>query len=150
MHVPVDIQIWRLSVLALVGVGSDLLFQFYRAYRSVFKPRKIGYHLLDMLVALVTIGAIGAVVFLVNRGEMRMYVPVSVAAGFLTGNVLAGEAAYKGSRALFLQVRRALRWVRRNTVEPAHRALRRGRDWIRQAFARMDDPSGPGELPPPP
>lgn len=158
MHVPVDIQIWRLSVLALMGVGSDLLFQSYRAYRSVYRPKKLGYHLLDIVVALVSLGAIGYVVFLVNRGEMRMYVPVSLAAGFLISNVLAGSAAYKASRGLFLQVRRAMGWARRKTVEPARRAIRRGREWLQQAMKRAEEPpdeppdgppdGAPGDVPP--
>lgn len=149
MHVPVDIQVWRLSVLALVGVGADLLFQFYRAFRSVFRPKKFGYHLLDVLVALATVGAIAFVTFLVNRGEMRMYVPASLAVGFLVSNMLVGSVAYRASRGLFLQVRRGMHWTRRHTVDPARKALRSGKEWLRQAMARIDAVEEPGGPPPP-
>ena len=144
MHVPVEIQIWRLSVLALVGIGSALLFQLYRAFRSVFRPKRVGYHLLDALVALSTFAVIGAVVFVTNWGEIRLYVPLSLAAGFLVANALTGDAAYRGSRATFLQLKKSFRWVKRTVFDPPKRAIRQ----VTARIGRILFPPLPPQVPP--
>jgi spore cortex biosynthesis protein YabQ len=145
MHVPVEIQVWRLSVLFLLGVGADLLFQGYRAFRSVFRPRKLGYHLLDILVGLATMAAIGYVVFMVNWGEVRLYVAVSVACGFLASNVLVGDLTYSGSRSTFLRFRRSLTWAWTRVVEPPRKALRQAVDWLSRTMAALPDARPPEE-----
>ena len=84
MRTPVDVQVWRLSVLFLVGAVSDTLFQSYRAFRAIFRPKSFGYHLLDALVALILLTGLGVVVFIVNWGELRIYIPISMAFGALS------------------------------------------------------------------
>lgn len=141
MRVPVEIQVWRLSVLFLAGAALDLLFQSYRAFRSVFRTGKIGRHLLDAVVALVTLAAIGAVVFLVNWGEVRLYVPVSLAGGFAATSFFAGDATYRASRYLFLGVRKSLRWMRRTVTGPLRAAVSRAVEWLSRTLSPPPDPS---------
>ncbi len=145
MHVPVEMQVWRLAVLALVGIGVDLVFHAYRAYRSVFRPRRFRYHLLDALVALITLAAAGTVVFLVNWGEVRLYVPISLACGFFVGNVLVGDLVYRFSRLAFQRLKRSLRWARLNLVEPPKRKAKQAAQWVK---AKLTLPPEPPEEPP--
>jgi len=153
MHVPVEIQVWRVAVLALLGIGADLVFHAYRAYRSVFQPKNLRYHLLDALVALLTLGAIGTVVFLVNWGEIRLYVPLSLAGGFLTGNLLVGDITYRWARKGFLNLQRGMRWAKVKVIDPPRNAARRGLKKAAEALAKLsplsEPPCEPPSEPPP-
>lgn len=148
MHVPVEIQVWRVAVLALLGIGTDLLFHTYRAYRSVFRPKNLGYHLLDALIALVTLAAVGVVVLIVNWGEVRFYVPASLAGGFLVGNLLVGDLVYRSSRAAFLRLQKSLRWAKLKVVDPPKRAVRHAFSWVNQKLATFATPEPPTDVPP--
>jgi hypothetical protein len=154
MHVPVEIQVWRVAVLALLGIGTDLLFHVYRAYRSVFHHRRLGHHLLDALVALATLGAVGAVVFIVNWGEVRLYVPISLAGGFLAGNLLAGDFAYRTARRAFLRTKQSMLWAKSHLVEPPKRAAKQAFSWSKEALkgwaSRLEPPDDapPEDTPP--
>lgn len=135
-----------MAVLALLGIGTDLVFHAYRAYRSVFTPKRLKYHLLDALVALATLGAVGAAVYLVNWGEIRLYVPLSLAGGFLAGNVLVGDIVYRASRGAFLRLQKSLKWARRKLIDPPKRAAKQAYAW---AKARLSPPpESPSEDPP--
>ncbi|MGE5579666.1 MAG: spore cortex biosynthesis protein YabQ [Bacillota bacterium] len=139
MHVPVEIQVWRVAVLVLLGIATDLVFHAYRAYRSVFVPKSFRYHLLDAVVALITLGAVGAAVFIVNWGEVRLYVPISLAAGFFAGNMLVGDLVYRRSRSAFRRTQKAMRWARVRLVEPPKRAARKAFEWTKARLSLPDE-----------
>ena len=143
MHVPVEVQVWRLSALFLTGVGALVLFEAYRALRSVIRLRKAGFHLLDILVALGTVGGIGWVTYSINRGEVRLYVPVSLACGFATSKALVGSIIYQNARAAFLYTRGAIRWTARHAIEPPRRALQKTAKWLAEAFTADQGPEPP-------
>lgn len=153
MHVPVEIQIWRICVFSLVGIGANVVFHSYRAYRSVFNPGTFWRHFLDVIVALVTLGVAGAVTFVVNWGEIRVYVPVSLAFGYIASNTLIGNAVYESCRKGYLKIRSGMRWTRAKLVDPPKRAACRTYWSIRQELAKLDEPpydppGGPLEPPP--
>lgn len=136
MHVPVEIQVWRVAVLALLGIATDLIFHVYRAYRSVFPPKSLRYHLLDALVALATLGAVGAAVFIVNWGEVRLYVPLSLGGGFLAGDLLAGDFAYRTARKSFQRIKQSMRWAKVHVIEPPKRAAKQALSWSKETIKR--------------
>lgn len=149
MHVPVEIQVWRVAVLTLLGIGTDLVFHVYRAYRSVFVPKKWRQHLLDALVALVTLGAVGAVAFLTNWGEVRLYVPLSLSGGFLAGEAFIGDSIYKSARGAFFKIQRGMRWARTKVIEPPKRAARQLWRRAAEALAKIAPLSEPLDSTPP-
>jgi hypothetical protein len=150
MHVPVEIQVWRVAVLVLLGIATDLVFHAYRAYRSVFTPKSFRYHLLDALVALLTLGAVGAAVFIINWGEIRLYIPISLAVGFFAGNILVGDLVYHRSRSAFQHTKKAMRWARVKLVDPPKRvakeAAQKAFDWAK-AHLTLPDEDPPAEPP---
>lgn len=147
MQVPVEVQVWRLAVLFLAGVGADLLFHAYRAFRSVFRPGKVGYHLLDVIVALTTMTAVGCVVYAVNRGEVRFYILAAMACGFWVSNILVGDLAYQGSRSAFRYVRKSLIWIRMRLIEPPVVLLRQAWHGIKTNLG-PPPPEAPPDPPP--
>ena len=158
---PVEVQIWRLSVLFLVGAVSDLLFQSYRAFRAVFRPKRLGYHLLDALAAVVFLAGLGTTVLIINWGELRMYVPVTIFLGALLTHALVGGAAYGGAHRVFVRIRRGLDWSRRRIITPTVTKARRTAAWVKATlFPPLppgdaepgedgDEEDDPGEPPPP-
>ena len=146
MHVPVEVQVWRLSVLFLTGVGAHVLFEAYRALRSVVRLSKAGAHALDVLIALGTVSAIGWATYLVNRGEVRLYIPISLTCGFLASKALIGSTLYRNARAAFLKLRGAMRWTARHVIEPPRRALQRAVERLAKALENDRGPEPPDDV----
>lgn len=158
MHIPVDVQIWRLSVFFLAGAASDILFQSYRAFRAVFQPKRFGYHLLDALVSLIFLSSLGALALVVNWGELRAYVPLTMLLGAFITDRLVGGVLYRRSRRVYAGTKRGFDWSRRNVVVPAKRATGRAAKWVRATLfpplpppkppSPPESPDAPPELPP--
>lgn len=87
--------------------------------------------------------------FIVNWGEVRLYVPISLAAGFFAGNVLVGDLVYHKSRSAFQRTKKAMRWARVHIVEPPKRAARKAYtkayEWAKARLTLPDD--GPSDAP---
>ncbi|MGI6621015.1 MAG: spore cortex biosynthesis protein YabQ [Bacillota bacterium] len=94
MHPSVDVQVWRLAVLFLMGILCSLTFQVYTALRAATSPAKLTGHVLDGLVAVVVLTAIAGAVLLINYGEVRLYIVIALAMGFLFANALVGNIVY--------------------------------------------------------
>ena len=118
MRIPVQIQTWRMSVLFLAGIVTNVLFQAYTAFRRVFAPGKLGRHVMDALFSLAVFSFAGAVMFMVNWGELRFYVPFSLGFGFLTSNFLVGNACYVLGYRCFRLIRKGAGWTKRSLVHP--------------------------------
>ncbi len=144
-------------MLSLLGIGTAMAFHAYRAYRSVFNPKKFRYHFLDTIVALATLGAVGAAVYAINWGEIRLYVPMSLAGGFLAANALVGDLVYKYARSAFQKVLRGMRWTKTRVIDPPKYAVKQALQKARDEFAKIAAPSpeppsdveGPSPEPPP-
>ena len=145
MHVPVEVQVWRLSVLFLAGVATHVLFEAYRAFRSVLRLRKLSYHVLDILVALGTMGAIGWIIYSINRGEVRMYIPLSLGCGFLASRALVGSILYRGARQAFLKTGSSARWFGKHVIGPARKALQTSVEWLTRAVVGDETQEPPGK-----
>jgi hypothetical protein len=115
----------------LVGAVSDTLFQSYRAFRAIFRPKSFGYHLLDALVALILLTGLGVVVFIVNWGELRIYIPISMAFGALSTHGLVGNIVYRRSLRIFAGTKRGLDWSHRKVVVPTKEAVGRSAKWVK-------------------
>ena len=107
MRTPVELQLWRVAVLCLSGILYNIIFQVYTALRAVALPGKITRHVLDGLMAVLILLILGCVIFYVNYGEMRLYIPVSLGSGFLFANALVGKITYSKSLAVFRTVRKS-------------------------------------------
>ena len=123
MRTPVEVQLWRVAVLFFSGILYNILFRAYTALRAVASPGKITRHLLDALVAGFLLLVLGCIIFVVNYGEMRLYIPVSLSAGFIMTNALVGDLAYSIFLSCFKTMRRFLRKVRK-TVLIAAKSIR--------------------------
>jgi hypothetical protein len=134
MHASVEVQIWRLSVLFLAGTVINILFQTYTAFRGVFRPRRLGRHFLDVIFSLVILGSSGAVIFLVNWGELRLYVAISLLLGFWFSNYLVGELVYAIAYRGFNLGKRGGRWTKTKVIAPSRRFISRtgakARSWL--------------------
>ncbi|MGI6663354.1 MAG: spore cortex biosynthesis protein YabQ [Bacillota bacterium] len=155
MRVPVEVQVWRLTVLFVVGAVSDLLFQSYRAFRAVFRPKRLGHHLLDALAAILLLAGLGATVLIINWGELRMYVPVSIFLGALMTHALVGGATYRSAFRAFVSLRKGLNWGHRRIVTPTVRTAQRTARWVKHALFPPSPPQPPvppddGDPPPRP
>jgi hypothetical protein len=152
MRTPVEVQIWRLSVLFVVGAATDLLFQSLRAFRAVFRPKRLGRHLLDAVVALVLLTGLGATVFIVNWGELRMYVPLSLLAGVFTTHALVGGVVYRKTFRLFSGTKRGLAWGQRRIVQPTREVVQRTALRLKSTLFPPvpPDPSAPPDAEEPP
>ncbi len=51
-------------------------------------------HALDGLVSVFVLAVIACVVFIVNYGELRLYILISLAMGFILSNALVGNLIY--------------------------------------------------------
>jgi len=155
MRVPVEVQIWRFSVLFIVGAATDLLFQSFRAFRAVFRPKRLGYHLLDALVAVILLTGLGATVFIINWGELRMYVPLSIALGAFITHAAVGGVCYRKAFRAFTGTKKGLAWGHRHIVAPTRAAVGRTVRHVRETIFRPDapdapDPTDPTDPPEPP
>lgn len=95
MHTSVELQIWQWSVLFLLGIFCNIFFHVYTALRAVIAPTKIVGHVLDALTAVLVLIVVAYVVFIVNYGELRLYILISLALGFLLSNALVGNLIYR-------------------------------------------------------
>lgn len=143
MRVPVEVQVWRLSVLFIVGAISDLLFQSFRAFRAVFRPRRLGHHFLDAVAAFILLAGLGVTVFIINWGELRMYVPVSIFLGALLTHALIGGITYRNAFRVFVSAKKGLSWGHRRVMTPAMRTVRSTARRLKHAFLRPVPPSPP-------
>jgi hypothetical protein len=134
MGMPVEVQIWRLSVLFLAGIAVNILFQAYTAFRGVFRPKRFGRHFLDIIFSLAILGAATAVVFLVNWGELRFYVALSIILGFWFSNYLVGELVYSIAYRGFNLGKKGGRWTKSKVIVPSGRFITqtgtKARNWL--------------------
>ncbi len=100
-----------------------MVFQVYTAFRGVFRPGRLCRHLMDALFALVMLSAVSVAMFIVNWGELRLYVPLSLASGFLISNFLMGDITYGAAYRYFRLVKKGAGWAKRNVVVPSGRFL---------------------------
>lgn len=94
MHTSVELQIWQWAVLFLLGIFCNIIFHVYTALRAVITPTKLAGHILDALIAVVVLIIVAYVVFIVNYGELRLYILISLSLGFLLCNTLVGKLIY--------------------------------------------------------
>ena len=123
MRTPVEVQIWSLSVLFLAGTAVNVLFQTYTAFRGVFRPRRFGRHFLDIIFSLAVLGTAAAVIFLVNWGELRLYVAISLLLGFWFSNYLVGELVYAIAYRGFKLGKKGGRWTKTRVIAPSGRFI---------------------------
>lgn len=107
----------------MAGTATNVIFQAYTAFRGVFQPRKLCRHLMDAFFTLAMLSAVSGTVFIVNWGELRLYVPLSLALGFLISGFLIGDVAYGAAYRCFRSIKIGAGWVKRNIVVPSERLL---------------------------
>jgi len=78
---------------------------------------------IDAITGLAVMASIGVVIFIANYGELRLYVPVAISAGFLACQFFLGDLLYLGSYKVFRFGRVAVRWLILHILDPIARAL---------------------------
>lgn len=121
-----------------------MLFRVYTAFRGAFRPGKLTRNILDALAALGVIALTGYVMLAANWGELRLYVPVAMATGFLTCSVLVGDLVYHGAFRLFSRTRRDLMWVNQRTLLPARSRISALVTRIKQSLIPPPEPPQDG------
>lgn len=147
MQTPVEVQLWRLSALFLLGIGCNIVFHAYTAFRAAVSLGRLYRHFFDLLMAVFVLSSLALVIFIVNYGEIRLYVPVAIGLGFLTSNFLVGNVTYRVFLSLFRSIRKSLRWLMRTIIVPAKNTSRRILSTLRQ-WLSPPEPPGNGNLPP--
>ncbi|HHY16958.1 MAG TPA: hypothetical protein GX524_02675 [Firmicutes bacterium] len=123
MHTPVELQLWRVSILCLSGIVFNILFRAYTALRAVVSPGKITRHIFDTLMAALVLSVLACVVFIANYGEMRLYIPVSISAGFLIANTLVGNLVYTVALSCFKTIKNLVHTVVKRVLAPLKNLL---------------------------
>jgi len=118
MHTPVGLQLWRLSILLLLGSACNIFFHIYTAFRAVFTPNRLYRHLLDIVTGILFTCVLAAVVFMVNYGEIRLYIFVSFFSGFFTCHYLVGQCIYRSSFRGFVWLKNLANWFTGTIISP--------------------------------
>jgi hypothetical protein len=153
MRTPVEIQIWRMSVLVLVGIAANAIFQSYTAFRSVFNPRKIANFILEFFMGLFIIAGFAAGVFITSWGEIRSYIPITIGIGYLLGEFFVGKIVYNLSRNFFFVISKALRFLGIKLLNPMRVGLKKAARFIKHNIIPPSPPwpsSPPDSDKPPP
>lgn len=150
MRTPVEVQIWRLSVLFLAGMSVSVLFRVYTAFRGAIEPKRLSRHVMDMFFAASVLGACAYVVFRVNWGELRLYVAISLALGFGLSDYLVGELTYAAAYRSFSLAKTGSKWASRKILRPSRlflaKSVSRAKSWL---FPPLPPPSAPPDEPVP-
>ncbi|MGE5561117.1 MAG: spore cortex biosynthesis protein YabQ [Chloroflexota bacterium] len=111
-----DLQLYAVLVMFLTGVALGLVFDIYRGVRAALDPGPLVTGIGDFLFWV--IGTLIMIVALLcgTWGEVRLFVPISVAVGLAVYRGLTGRLVARGTDRLLRLIARALRvicgWVR--------------------------------------
>ncbi|GAW92239.1 spore cortex biosynthesis protein YabQ [Calderihabitans maritimus] len=109
---PVNQQVFHFVFTLLIGFIFGLIFDFYRIFRWLFKPKKFGTYLGDLFLWIL-LTALGFNLLLVsNLGEVRFYVFIGMGAGFALYYRFFSPGLTSFLRNICLEIMRWWRWIR--------------------------------------
>jgi len=129
--VPLDLQLYMFCVLVLAGIGLGLVFDLYRVFRGLTRPKGYVVGLEDLLFWLVVLVFLFGALIVGNWGELRLYVFVALALGLVLYWHLASAAVIAGMMHTYRFAERAckgvLKFMRQVVVIPVGFVLRKVR-----------------------
>lgn len=111
MPLPLADQISVFILTVAIGMLAGFCFDVYRAVRNLFRLRKIGTFLGDILFWLVFTGLSFYILLLGNAGEVRFYVFIGFAIGAFIYLQLLGKYTYPAVEWLFLIIRKGIKLI---------------------------------------
>lgn len=76
-------QVHAFAATIVIGIVAGFCYDYYRVVRTVFRLKKVGTYLGDVIFWLVATALVFFLLLLGNRGEMRLYVLVGLGLGAL-------------------------------------------------------------------
>jgi spore cortex biosynthesis protein YabQ len=124
---PLDVQFYRVSVMALAGVASGILFDVYRIFRWATSPKGLIVYVEDMVFWLVLTPLLVFSLLVSNWIGLRLYLFLGFAAGF-------GSYLLAASPVVLLVLKR-LAGIAARVVSRSRRFLARARVRIASVLA---------------
>ncbi|KJS85678.1 MAG: hypothetical protein JM58_08045 [Peptococcaceae bacterium BICA1-8] len=101
-------QLFALIVTMCIGFLAGIIFDVYRVFRGLWRPRKLGTFFGDIIFWLVMTFLVFALLLLGNWGEMRIYVFLGIAFGAYLYVHYLSKRCQKLFRTIFLYIIRIL------------------------------------------
>lgn len=121
------LQLYTFLVVVLTGIAASLLFDVYRAWRRIVRPRGLGGDVADLVCGVLLAMLVAGGVFLSNWGELRLYVLLGLVAGAVLYHGLAAAVVRPAARWGLLASARFLRRGWRVLTWPVRLAFALGR-----------------------
>ena len=125
---PLDIQLYRVSVMALAGVASGLLFDLYRVFRWATSPKGFIVHLEDLAFWVILTPLVVFSLLVSNWVDLRLYMLIGFGAGLAVYLLLGSPAVIMLLRFVatgiargVAAIRRGVRWIASKARAAAHR-----------------------------
>lgn len=123
MSETVGLHLWRFSCLFVLGAGLEVAFEMYTAFRAVFRLPRPLRSFCDVLFSLLALLGLAAGLFVVNGGELRVYVVAGVGMGFGSCRSGVGPILSRLFLGLFRTGSAVMSGVYRNTALPVAKVV---------------------------
>ncbi|MFZ7101382.1 MAG: spore cortex biosynthesis protein YabQ [Peptococcaceae bacterium] len=111
-------QIFSFMVMLCIGVLAGILFDVYRVLRSLWKPRKIGTFIGDIIFWILMTILVFTLLLIGNWGEIRIYVFLGTAAGCYGYIKFVSKKAQKIMKRIFFYIGKILSLIWRIITWP--------------------------------
>jgi|GEM_PF-631601 len=122
---PLKTQFYILGLTVALGIAMGVIFDFYRAIRSLRKWRRVWVHFADLFVWLLFTVIVFAVLLFSNWGEVRVYIFLGLGLGILIHFRLTSRIVFKGFKLIlealikgWVFLVRGVKWLFRVLVYP--------------------------------
>lgn len=89
---------------------------------------------MDVLFSFAALGISSVMLLLVNRGELRAYVLISMSLGFVVTHWLIGQTVYQAAYNQFRLLGKGLEWCEKRVITPTFKgvmkAWTKAKDWL--------------------
>ncbi|MFZ5945265.1 MAG: spore cortex biosynthesis protein YabQ [Bacillota bacterium] len=117
-------QIFAFAVTICIGILGGMLFDIYRVFRGLWKPKKIGTFIGDLIFWLLLTCMVFLLLLFGNWGEIRIYVFIGIGIGCWFYLKFFSPKFKIFLRKIFIAVGKALRFIWRVIIWPFKMAVR--------------------------
>ncbi|HHY90579.1 MAG TPA: spore cortex biosynthesis protein YabQ [Clostridiales bacterium] len=118
------------------GLLIGFIYDLYRIFRCIFKPKKIATIIEDLIFWIVISATAVAVLFYSNDGQLRFYPFLGFALGAILYNILLSKAVIKNSIRFLRMVKRLLKRLCKPFTK-IYRLLRWGWNCFKKRFSPL-------------
>lgn len=122
-------QVYTFLVVVLTGIAWSFLFDLYRSWRALARPRGMTGDLADLVFGALSAVVVAAGLFLSNWGDLRLYVFIGLVLGAAIYHWLASPVVQPCARWALRAIARLLRRAWRAATWP-FRTLFRLLRWL--------------------